>query len=224
MPPNPERRIQFYIDGKTLERFLAEFPPEQRNAIARQAFEDFLDGKTQTAQSSEMAELRKRKLLLDVQEKEETAALRKRKLAAETAVAEYNASCLAVVGPNPSAAAKAAMKTRTRQIREGIREDTAEPRGSIDPHDKNWNRLFCPECGALFPLGDTGESASEAKRRYTDHASEKHKRTVTAFEADALRRITIQTPDGGTCTFCGHEHAQTEPRVCRTVSCLCGVR
>ena len=49
MPLNPERRIQFYIDGKTLERFLAEFPPEQRNAIARQAFEDFLDGKTRRA-------------------------------------------------------------------------------------------------------------------------------------------------------------------------------
>ena len=224
MPRNPHRRIVFWIDDKTLEKFLARHPLEQRNEIARQAFEVFLDGKTPTAQSGEMVELRKRKMLMDLQEKEETAGLRKRKLAAETAVAEYNAACLITVEPNPSAKARAAMKTRTRQIREGIREDTAEPRGSIDPHDKNWNRLFCPECGALFPLGDTGQSVSEAKRRYTDHASEKHRRTVTAFEADALRRITIQTPDGGTCTFCGHEHAKTEPRVCRTVSCLSGVR
>ena len=29
---------------------------------------------------------------------------------------------------------------------------------------------------------------------------------------------------GGACEFCGHEHVATEPRVCRTVSCLCGVR
>ena len=81
------------------------------------------------------------------------------------------------------------MKTRTRQIREGIREDTAEPRGSIDPHDKNWNRLFCPECGVLFLLGDTKESVSDAKEQYVNHIFKKHGRTLTEFEAEVLKGI-----------------------------------
>ena len=116
MPLNPRRRIEFYMDAKTLEKFLAKYPPERRHEIARQAFLDFLDGKTRSAQSEETAELRRRKLLLDVREKEEMAALRKRKLAAETAIAEYSAARLATVWPNPSPMAKAAMRTRTMKI------------------------------------------------------------------------------------------------------------
>ena len=190
MPRNSNRRIVFWIDKKTLEKLLARHPPERRHEIARQAFLDFLDGKPRdTAQAGEMAELRKRKMLMDLQEKEETGGLRKRKLAAETAIAEYNASCLAVAGPNPSAAAKAVMQTRTRQIREGIREDTAEPRGSIDPHDRHNNRLFCPECGVLFLLADTKESVSDAKERYADHIFKKHERTLTGFEVEVLQKL-----------------------------------
>ena len=188
MPRSTKRRIVFYIDARTLERFLAEFPPERRNAIGKQAFESWLAG-NRDSMKTEMAELRKRKMLMDLQEKEETGDLRKRKLAAETAIAEYNASCLAVAGPNPSAAAKAVMKTRTRQIREGIREDTAEPRGSIDPHDRHNNRLFCPECGVLFLLADTKESVSDAKERYTDHIFKKHERTLTGREVEVLQKL-----------------------------------
>ena len=189
MPRNTNRRILFWADAKTLEKFLSKHPLERRHEIARQAFLDFLNGKPKAAQSGEMAELRKRKMLMDLQEKEETGDLRKRKLAAETAIAEYNASCLAVAGPNPSAAAKAVMKTRTRQIREGIREDTAEPRGSIDPHDRHNNRLFCPECGVLFLLADTKASVSDAKERYTDHIFKKHERTLTGFEVEVLQKL-----------------------------------
>ena len=185
MTLNQNRRILFYINKKTLERFLAEFPPGQRNAIGKQAFESWLAG-NRDSMKTEMAELRKRKMLMDLQEKEETAGLRKKKLAAETAIAEYHASCLAVAGPHPSAAAKAAMKTRTRQIQQGIREDTAEPTGHINPHDKEWNRLFCPECGVLFPLGGTN---SDAKERYTDHIFKKHERTLTGFEVEVLQKL-----------------------------------
>ena len=189
MTRNLNRRILFWTDTKTLEKFLAKYPLEQRHKIARQAFLDFLNGKPKIAQLTEMAELRKRKLFMDLQEKEETAELRKRKLAAETAIAEYNASCLAVAGPNPSAAARTAMQTRTRQIREGIKKDTAEPRGSIDPHDRHNNRLFCPECGILFLLGDTRESVSDARDRYADHAFRKHGRTLSEFEQEVLKKI-----------------------------------
>ena len=182
------RRILFYINGKTLERFLAEFPPETRHAIGKQAFESWLAGNRGGAKT-ELADLRKRKMLLDLREKEETGGLRRRKLAAETAIAEYHAGCLAVAGPNPSAAARAAMKTRTRQIREGIREDTAEPRGSINPHDRHNNRLFCPECGVLFLLADTRESVSDARDRYTDHIFKKHERTLTGREVEVLQKL-----------------------------------
>ena len=139
---------------KTLERFLEEFPPEMRNAIGKQAFESWLAGNRDSTKT-EMAELRKRKMLMDLQEKEETVGLRKESWPPRPQSPSTTPSCLAVAGPNPSAVAKAAMKTRTRQIREGIREDTAEPRGSINPHDRHNNRLFCPECGVLFLLNDT---------------------------------------------------------------------
>ena len=64
-----------------------------------------------------------------------------------------------------------------------------EPRGSIDPHDKHNNRLFCPECGVLFLLGDTKESVSDAKGRYIDHAFKKHGRTPSEFEQEILKKI-----------------------------------
>ena len=43
MPLNPRRRIVYYMDAKTLERFLAKYPLERRNEIAKQAFLDFMD-------------------------------------------------------------------------------------------------------------------------------------------------------------------------------------
>ena len=183
-----QRRILFYINGKTLERFSEEFPPETRHAIGKQAFESWLAG-NRGSTKTELAELRKRKMLLDLREKEETGDLRKRKLAAETEIAEYNASCLAVAGPNPSAAAKAVMQTRTRQIREGIRKDTAEPHGSINPYDTYNNRLFCPECGILFALADTRKSISDAKEQYTNHIFSKHERTLTGREVEVLQKL-----------------------------------
>lgn len=30
--------------------------------------------------------------------------------------------------------------------------------------------------------------------------------------------------DSDICGFCGHEHVKSEPRVCKTTSCLCGLR
>ena len=139
MPPNPERRILFYIDGKTLERFLARHPPEQRNAIAKQAFSDFLDGR----HADHAAEAKR----LDG----ETKRLKNLKL------------CLDI-----------------------------------------WNGLKV----AGFSL----DQAAEVMRG---------DKTIPAPELPFMKP---SKSGGGACEFCGHEHVKIEPRVCRTVSCLCGVR
>ena len=100
MPPNPNRRILFYVDNKTLERYLEKYPLDQRHAVARRAFDDLLDGKARSVQAEETVELRKRKLRLEIEEKEKTAELRLRKMTTE--IAEYNAASLVAAGPNPS--------------------------------------------------------------------------------------------------------------------------
>ena len=54
MPLSSRRRIIFYMDAKTLAKFLAKYPLERRSKIAKQAFLDFVDGKTRAAQSAEI--------------------------------------------------------------------------------------------------------------------------------------------------------------------------
>ena len=43
MPLSHDRRIAFYMDAKTLERFLAAYPLDRRHEIAKQAFLNFMD-------------------------------------------------------------------------------------------------------------------------------------------------------------------------------------
>ncbi len=52
MPLSFERKVQFNMDDKTLEKYLSKYPIEQRNEIAKNLFTDFINGKnTQTVQS-----------------------------------------------------------------------------------------------------------------------------------------------------------------------------
>ena len=184
------RRIDFQLSKDDYAKITAKHPDEDPKAAVKRIVLDYIGGrKPRDAAQSEMDELRRRKLLLDIREKEETAALRRRKLAAETATAEYHAACLATVGPNPSADAKAAMRAHEKRLKPLLQEDRAKPQGSMSPHERHNNRLFCPECGVLFLLGDTQQTVSGAKERYADHVFKKHGRTLTGFEVEVLRKI-----------------------------------
>lgn len=41
---NTERRILFWFDNKTLEKYLSKYPIDQRNEIAKNLFADFING------------------------------------------------------------------------------------------------------------------------------------------------------------------------------------